>query len=212
MAYRPLVLALLAAQYVASLQFQNDAATCGPAVITTSHITTITVEQLITFSHTCYTKTVATPASGGDCPDLAACAPHPMCIKTETTTAFVPPADPCCLKTPTKTIDGPCETCATGCATSTSTVFVTTTAPTPAPVKRDAASTVCNTTVWRSSHWASGPTTTYHPLTQTIITMVHCNGCSLVISDLDGVGPVISPTATVTDNTPLTVTTYACQD
>lgn len=205
---------------VVGLDLQDNAATCGPAVITTSHITTITIEQLITYSHSCYTKTIATPHSGDGkslltqlschidaklgCPDLSECPPQIMCIQLETTTAFVPPADPCCPQTPTQTIHGPCEACRTGCATSTSTVFVTT----PPNVRRD---TACATTVWRSSAWATGPTTTYHPLTQTRTSLVKCNGCSLVISDLNGVGPVVSPTFTVTNTDPAVVTSYACQ-
>jgi len=206
--YKTLVLVLLIAKSIAVLDLQDNAATCGPAIITTSHITTITMEKLITYSHSCYTKTVATPRRDAGCPNLAGCPQYIMCLAQKTTTAFVPPMDPCCPETPTKTVESPCETCGAGCATSTSTVFVTTTAPTPV-VRREAND--CTTTVWRSSTWATGATTTYHPLTETIISLVQCSGCSLVVSDLNGVGPVVSPTVTVTNTVPTVVTTYACQ-
>lgn len=131
---------------------------------------------------------------------VAECPPCPPCLEIQTTTTFVAPTDPCCSETHTKTIDGPCQDCEAGC---TSTMFVTTTAP-------DRRDNICKTTVWISSILATAPTTTYHPLTQTITSLVQCNGCSLVVSDVNGVGPVVKPTVTVTDTVPAVVTSYAC--
>lgn len=56
-----------------------------------------------------------------------------------------------------------------------------------------------------------GLTYTYHSLTQTRISLVDCKGCSLVISEMQGAGPGVTRTTTVTDTKPEVVTSYTCQ-
>ncbi|RDL30714.1 Uncharacterized protein BP5553_10059 [Venustampulla echinocandica] len=216
------LLLLLAAQCVAGAVI--DANDGRPHDITTVHLTTVTITTPPL--HTCYTKTIATPKHGGDCPDLSTCGYAPACIRETTTTVRVPPADPRCSETPTVVTPGPCETCATGCRWDTSTVWATPTAyngpsiwkggPTLAsgPRRRDTAVAApkpsCATTLYKAATGGgTGFITTYHPLTETRISLVNCGGCSLVISELQGVGPQITRTATVTDLAPAVFTTFS---
>jgi hypothetical protein len=149
-----------------------------------------------------------------ECSGLSRCAGIAYCIAVKTKTIPVPPSTAACPTTPTTVDARACETaCQRGCRYQTSTFWETLSPSEPTLAARSAAapSPGCLTTVWRSPTAATGMTVTYHPLTQTRISLVPCAGCSLVIAEMQGAGPAVTHTATVTDSRPAIVTTYACQ-
>ncbi|EPE35252.1 hypothetical protein GLAREA_10949 [Glarea lozoyensis ATCC 20868] len=196
---------LLAAQSVTAAAVKRDVG--DTELVTTSLITTLTIADA------CYTKTVLTPDYGPDCPTLQCKGPIPQCIAIRTKTIPAPPIDPLCPSTPTATLAGACATCHTGCATSTSTIWLPLSTPLPEsqPTPQIKPAAACSTTIWRSATAQRGQTFTYHPLTETSTSLVDCKGCNLVVSEMQGVGPVISRSVTITDLRPATSTTYACQ-
>ncbi|KAH6676526.1 hypothetical protein B0J14DRAFT_355801 [Halenospora varia] len=214
------LLMLIAAQFAVGLVAEKPTDSYH---ISATRITTVTLSSSVAGPHTCYTKTLTTPYAGPECPDLATCGLQAHCIGVKTTTVHVPAPDPACPHTHTKLVDAPCETCTKGCRYTTSTQWLTEGAasylPTPTAARREAAASsslpvkaaACSTTIFRSAIAVGGATVTYHPLTQTRISLVNCNGCNLVVSDMNGVGPAVSHIATVTDTKPVIITTYACQ-
>ncbi|KUJ16229.1 uncharacterized protein LY89DRAFT_77765 [Mollisia scopiformis] len=204
------VLVLLAGQFVAGLPelLAKKDPTCGPTVATVSHVTTITVESILTIPHACYTHTVTTKHHGSGCPDVSTCGPHADCIMLSTETVTLPANDLCCPTTPTVAVQGPCPTCQKGCLTNTVTEYLT---GDPASLaKKEAAITPCTKVIFMSETMVLGPTKTVHPLTSTSTVYVPCGGCQLMTSNIGGIGPEISFSATITDPSTATSTAWVC--
>lgn len=123
-------------------------------------------------------------------------------VTTEIVT--VPPKDPCCPATPTIAVQGPCPTCQKGCYTNTVTQYLTEDSASLA--KKAVTSASCTKTIFRSEPMVLGPTKTVHPLTSTSTMYVPCGGCILLTSNIGGLGPAVSFSATITNSTPATTT------
>ncbi|PVH82116.1 hypothetical protein DL98DRAFT_653470 [Cadophora sp. DSE1049] len=231
------ILLLLAthAQYV----FGNPAApdlveappapsTCGPTIATVGRVTTITVESIVTLTHSCYTQTLTTKrlAGASGCPTLTNCGPHPACIIVSTQTIKVPPTDACCTSTPTSLVPGPCPTCPTGCDVSIATAYITETPTLPTGVvglavkEREAEAEAkaepqvappCYTTVINTDPIPTGATQTVYPVTATKTSLLNCKGCGIVTKFLNGFGPASQFKATTTAvGRTTTVLAYSC--
>ena len=189
----------------------------------------------MTVPHSCYTKTITTSAHDisklnfGEslealltkligCPVLS-CGAVPECAILSTETVIVPPSDACCPTTPTSVVDAPCPTCPTGCAIVVSTEYITTASAkkrgepltvvsTLAPTST---STPCTTTMLVAGALTFGPVKTVHATTIVKTVYEDCGGCeTLITRGIEGIGPVVIFTTTVTDPAPATVTEYAC--
>ncbi|CZR63489.1 uncharacterized protein PAC_13386 [Phialocephala subalpina] len=207
----PVALVLLAAQIVTGLPdlVARSASTCGSTIATVAHVTTITIESIVTIAHSCYTHSITTKHHGTGCPDLSTCGVRAECILASIQMVTLPPRDECCPTTPTVAVQGPCPTCQKGCFTNTVTHYVTGDAVLLAK-RGGAASTPCTKTVFRSDPMVLGPTKTVHPLIVTSTVSVQCGGCQLLTSNIGGLGPAVSFLATITNTAPATTTTWVC--
>ena len=161
-----------------------------------------------------------------DCPTLT-CGPIPECIILSTETITTPPTDPCCSTTPTSIVESPCPTCQTGCAVDTLTIYASpaadkkrgeplTVVSTLGPVSSSTSaspstSTPCTTTLLVAGALTFGPTKTVYATTVVETEYEDCGGCeTLLTRGIEGIGPVVIFTTTVTDPAPTTITEYAC--
>ncbi|KAH7411104.1 hypothetical protein BKA64DRAFT_373419 [Cadophora sp. MPI-SDFR-AT-0126] len=204
--------------------------TCGPTIATVGRVTTITIESIVTLTHSCYTQTLTTkrlPGASG-CPTLTKCGPHPACIIVSTQTIKVPPTDACCTSTPTSLVPGPCPTCPTGCDVSVATTYITESPTLPtntlgvgvglAVKERHAEAEAkaqvappCYTTVINTDPAPTGATQTVYPVTATKTSLLNCNGCGIVTKFLNGFGPASQFKATTTAvGRTTTVLAYSC--
>ncbi|KAK0119736.1 hypothetical protein ONS95_011171 [Cadophora gregata] len=202
--------------------------TCGPTIATVGRVTTITIESIITLTHSCYTQTLTTKPLAGTsgCPTLTKCGPHPDCIIISTQTVKFPSADACCTSTPTSLVPGPCPTCQTGCDVSVTTAYITESPVLPTGVvtlglneraaepKAEAeaqAAPSCYTTVINTDPIPTGATQTVYPATTTKTSLLDCKGCGIVTKFLNGFGPAsqFKGTTTAVGKT-TTVLAYAC--
>lgn len=89
--------------------------------------------------------------------------------------------------------------------------FVDSTIDTTSPLSgQTIATTPCTKTVYQTQPMASGPTKTVYPLTTTSTVAVACGGCVLLTSNVGGLGPAVTFTATVTQNALATTTAWVC--
>lgn len=153
------------------------------------------------------------------CPTFNAttCGPALQCVLMSNKTITVPKSDYCCPITTTTTVGGACKSCQRGCATSTRTFYVTegsasaTTSSASVTYKNHEATTSCTSTLLTAMPFELGPTSTAHPSTVRRTSTLDCGGCgSVIVMDIDGLGPEARFLTTVTASSAKTIAAYVC--